>query len=494
MSSVTELVELLKQGAISKDELLTRMRSPDVTISSSFASNARLPEDLQWSLPISPRELTPVDPMNEEERPLAAPQMSAASLHPAPVSLRSSVSYNRLSPEQFYAYQTNWKRSRQEVADQLKEQLQAEEVKDCTFHPKTNPVASPAVSPAFDRLYQVKDPRYLEMVRRQFRAKEEEAALKECSFQPRINTRSHSVVSKHKEVREVRINPRTLMDIEKECTFVPKVNQVKRGMTAAQEYVAADPFERLTRVKPKEMPTEFTGGNFVASALASSRKDERPAEISDMTTFSQKTFFERQALFEIMKSEKKLQLAQQSVTQPPVILERSKKMVTDTFEQRNNKLLEKRTKPLQQYDSECTFAPTISRKAQEKRKRTVEELSYGDAEKKEQRLASLKDALDQRALSANIPQMSTSNLSVSSHLQLSTDMETYLARVQQEKDRKAAVVEKIRMERQSREMRECTYAPITKDAPSYIKRMARSVAMLKAEMPPAAPPEKPEWR
>lgn len=424
--------------------------------------------------------------------------MSAASLPPAPVSLRSSESYSRLSPEQFYAYQTNWKRSRQEAADQLKEQLQAAEVKDCTFHPKTNPASSQAVSPAFDRLYQVRDPRYLELVRREYRAREEEVALKECSFHPTINTRSHSVASKHKDAnKEVRINPRTLLDIEKECTFVPKVNQLKRGMKAAQEYVASDPFERLTRVKPKEAPVEQAEGSLMASALVSSRKDERPVEVSgDLTTFSQKSFFERQALFEIMKTEKKLQLAQQSVTQPPYILERSKQMVTETFEERNNKLLEKRHKQvsLQQYDSECTFAPTISRKAQEKRKRTMEELSYGDAEKREQRLASLKDALDQRALSAKIPQMSTSNVSASSHLQLSSGLETYLARVQQDKDRKAAAVEKIRMERQSREMRDCTYAPITKDAPSYIKRMARSVAMLKAEMPPAAPPEKPEWR
>jgi len=492
MSSVTELVELLKQGAISKEELLTRMRSPDVTISSSFASNPRLPEDLQWSLPISPRQATPMD---EEERPLEAPHMSAASLPPA-VSLRSSVSYSRLSPEQFYAYQTNWKRSRQEAADQLKEQLQAAEVKDCTFHPKTNP-SSQAVSPAFDRLYQVRDPRYFELIRRQFRAREEEVALRECSFQPRINTRSHSVASKHKDTnKEVKINPRTLQDIEKECTFVPKVNQLKRGMKAAQEYVASDPFERLTRVKPKEAPLELAEGSLVASALASS-KDQRPVETSDdLTTFSQKSFFERQALFEIMKTEKKLQLAQQSVSQQPVILERSKQMVTETFEERNNKLLEKRHKQisLQEYDSECTFAPTISRKAQEKRKRTMEELSYGDAEKREQRLANLKDALDQRALSAKVPQMSTSIVSTSSHLQLSSGLETYLARVQQDKDRKAAAVEKIRMERQSREMRDCTYAPITKDAPSYIKRMARSVAMLKAELPPAAPPDKPEWR
>ena len=488
---MSELVELLKQGVISKEELLTRMRSPDVTISSSFTSNARLPEDLQWSVPMSPREEKQGEE-EEEERPLEAPQMQ---LPPGQGTLRSSASFSRLSPSQFYAYQTNWKRSKEEAADNLKAQLQAAEVEDCTFHPKINP-ASPSISPAFDRLYQLRDPRYYEMVRREFRAKEEAEALRECSFQPTINPRSLSVASRHKTTsKEVRINPRTLLDLEKECTFTPKVNSLRKTMKTAQEYLTQDPFTRLTRVKPKENPGFEV--SLPPSGLTSTRiKEQKQTQlVDDSGTFSQKSFFERQALFEIMKSEKKLKIAQQSVTQQPVILEKSKRMVTDNFEERNQRLIEKRKKQvsLKEYDSECTFKPAISRTAQEKRKRTIEELSYGDMERKEQHLATLKDALDQRALTTNMPQMSTSNLSVSSHLQLSTGLDTYLDRIQRDKDKKEAAIERIRMERMSREVRECTYAPMTKDAPSYIKRMARSVAILKAEMQPEVQ-EKPEWR
>merc|ERR1712216_244112 len=86
-----------------------------------------------------------------------------------------------------------------------------------------------------------------------------------------------------------------------------------------------------------------------------------------------------------------------------------------------------------------------------------------------------------------------------SRLRVVSDPDTYLDRIARqhrvfsEKQRRAA------QEAELSKFKECTFRPSIHDAPSYVKRIARSMALSKAARAAAVEqsekkPERPEWR
>lgn len=79
-------------------------------------------------------------------------------------------------------------------------------------------------------------------------------------------------------------------------------------------------------------------------------------------------------------------------------------------------------------------------------------------------------------------------------LRVLSDPDSYIARIQREQ---AAASEKARRsaaEQVAAELAECTFKPTTNDAPEYVKRIARSMALARAVKAPEAPLAKPDWR
>eukprot|EP00658_Telonema_sp_P-2_P055742 TRINITY_DN44300_c0_g1_i1.p1 TRINITY_DN44300_c0_g1~~TRINITY_DN44300_c0_g1_i1.p1 ORF type:complete len:225 (+),score=67.64 TRINITY_DN44300_c0_g1_i1:177-851(+) len=162
--------------------------------------------------------------------------------------------------------------------------------------------------------------------------------------------------------------------------------------------------------------------------------------------------------------------------------------------QRKDLLLERKTR-----DRECTFRPRISAKGMEQRARSVEELSTGDALRKE----AMQEALRLRAQHQEMkgatfqPRILKTGPGVQGRLQILSDPETYIARVQQEQMEHDRKIIQHQMDQQDAELAECTFQPQIHQAPSYVTRIARSMAQTRSENTPRQPqklaPEK-TWR
>lgn len=82
---------------------------------------------------------------------------------------------------------------------------------------------------------------------------------------------------------------------------------------------------------------------------------------------------------------------------------------------------------------------------------------------------------------------------VQSRLKVSSDPDSYLARVRQHMKLKEQLTECVREAKENKELEECTFQPRTHEAPAYISKIASSMRAIKAQMPPQ-PPAKPDWR
>ena len=76
---------------------------------------------------------------------------------------------------------------------------------------------------------------------------------------------------------------------------------------------------------------------------------------------------------------------------------------------------------------------------------------------------------------------------------MSSEPESYLARVRQHMKLKERVTECVRQAEDIKAMEECTFHPRTHEAPAYVTRIAHSMKLAKSAQPPAAP-AKPDWK
>lgn len=147
-------------------------------------------------------------------------------------------------------------------------------------------------------------------------------------------------------------------------------------------------------------------------------------------------------------------------------------------------------------DPECTFKPSINRVSAKRPARTVSDMSTGDALKRAtaQRLMKLKAEQDELSGVTFQPELSSAGKQSKGKLRLRDDPSSFLRRVAAAK---AAADERAALARQcdvTAEMSECTFQPETHDAPEYIKRIAKSVALSKALTPAVQESKRPDWK
>lgn len=79
-------------------------------------------------------------------------------------------------------------------------------------------------------------------------------------------------------------------------------------------------------------------------------------------------------------------------------------------------------------------------------------------------------------------------------LRVREDPSSYLQRLQRESEMMENKMKERLLQNEAQELAECTFRPEVHDAPTYVKRIAKSMALTRAIQPPSSETSKPEWK
>ncbi|EGZ25777.1 hypothetical protein PHYSODRAFT_482583 [Phytophthora sojae] len=178
---------------------------------------------------------------------------------------------NNNTDGKFHARVTRWKSQKDAIREQMKQQLLQSELDECTFAPKINPKSTKVVAKlrgrqstgasnqglsilqaVSERLYQEADNyRIREELATKLKADEEAEIERQCTFKPKIN-QSDKVKAKYmsKTTSSPSMTAASREAAAKElaeCTFYPKVNSIRSEMVSAQLYLQQNIYERLSK-------------------------------------------------------------------------------------------------------------------------------------------------------------------------------------------------------------------------------------------------------
>ena len=139
--------------------------------------------------------------------------------------------------------------------------------------------------------------------------------------------------------------------------------------------------------------------------------------------------------------------------------------------------------------------PAINPASRALRRRSVTDMSRGDALKRETATRLLRLRLEQEGLEGVTfkPAINDSR-HVEGRLKVLSEPETYVARLSAEAASAAERARRAASSHQVSELAECTFAPRVHDAPEYIKRIARHMHLSRAVKAPESAASKPDWR
>ena len=133
-------------------------------------------------------------------------------------------------------------------------------------------------------------------------------------------------------------------------------------------------------------------------------------------------------------------------------------------------------------DNGCTFHPNILEKSERLRGRSSYEMSRGDLLRREtnQRMMKLRLEREELAELTFQPEISFLAKNTESALRLKENPRFFLEYHKSTQARRLQMKEKERHLKEEKELQSCTFNPVTIDCPSYVKRIARSMAAVKA--------------
>jgi hypothetical protein len=331
-----------------------------------------------------------------------------------------------------------------------------------------------------------------------------------------------------------------------------QVNEVRKSMSSAKLYLSMNVVDRLTKPIPAESPDStpdeddqhFDSGvmdrpvmdvaSFMgslqgqgpyntpankrpnsagstrrrSSGSVSSSRQPLTAEEKELRNQSFQTFLGRQNQT-VMKKERRMEELGQSLQPKPKthvnpksrriveessqgeFMDRVQRDVLRREQQESLKLTARGT------DKECSFRPEVSKRAEQMRSRSVYELSRGDAHKQEtnRRLLRLKNEQEELRNLTFQPRMATSpTRQARSSLQLRDNpggfMERHMNNLKQQENERQKILE----QREKEELQACTFEPKTKDCPAYVKRIARSLSVVRKSQAADEQPSRPQWK
>lgn len=437
----------------------------------------------------------------------------------------SSSSWRKRRKEEFLERVERWRIERERELERNVARDEEYALGECTFQPRisSNSRKAADLSRASDarsadqRLYEDdKNRRAAREARRSLDSSLRESKFAdEHPFRPRlVSARNDSVKPRYSSTprrRSVAPSPDERME-KKECTFAPNVNGVRDDMDLAKMYLSTGVFDRLSARRKKIEDDEDDRKSSTASSVAVEKTDVEK-------------FLARQAAFDAKRARKVDDLRQsiQPRFRPSLATPNSKRPSTPTrsaaspSEQNGSNFMdrlavsERRRQRRQQQlattpqhrrkAGEYTFTPTISEfAAKRSSRRSVDEMSTGDALRREtsRRLLKLKAEHDEKRTNSFKPKLvAHQRPSAQSKLRLSSAPDTYLDRLKRESERRVEQRRRALDERDRRLLEDVTFEPQTTRCPTYIKRIARGMALAKKAAdhhPKAAEDDRPGWR
>jgi len=155
------------------------------------------------------------------------------------------------------------------------------------------------------------------------------------------------------------------------------------------------------------------------------------------------------------------------------------------------------------HDSSFTFQPHITEKAERRKPRSAEDMSRGDAIKRQSaiRMMILKTEQEELTDLTFQPEITKKAKKLNkSYLKLSQEPGKSLTLHHERVLKREKIYHDHQEEKAVKEVSQCTFRPAVKSCPAYVKRIAKSMEIVrevrKAEMEKAQPqkPEKPEWK
>lgn len=152
-------------------------------------------------------------------------------------------------------------------------------------------------------------------------------------------------------------------------------------------------------------------------------------------------------------------------------------------------------------DHELTFQPHILKKSASLPSRSVDDLCYNDAMRKETSLTTVKArVLQDRMQDVTFQPKLVSKVSMraKSKLAFHEDPEKFLKWYQEHQEKKKEIKVERDRERDENDIKDCTFRPDIIDCPNYIKRIAKSMAVVRQAKSQSSIQSmdlsKPDWR
>jgi len=446
----------------------------------------------------------------------------------------------------FYDRVIRWQKEKDQGAQRRKAVTDTSVIVDCTFKPKINRNSLRAVKEirgssnedTSDRLYKnhelsiLQRSKYIE----EELARERVLETEECTFTPNIST---SNTEKFKQVRcKVSAQPKKYTydssqhPETKQCTFTPKVKGVGAHMNSAQVYVSSNVVDRLTRplIQAAQLSdtmhegpvmdmTSFMGAlNSSGATAASFSKTQRTADkgatgagaaTKPMDKKALENFLGRQEQCAIRR-DKHIEAGKktsESKFQPKLCkksAELSDRNHQGTFLERVERDVLRRAdheiRAAVIPDQACTFQPSITHKSEKLRSRTVYEMSRGDLLKREanNRMMRKRSDLEELQEMTFKPEITKKGKSTTNQkISLRHDAAKFLEMQREKAQRKEAERLLLLEKREKDALDMCTFAPATKDCPAYVRRIAKSMAVVRAARTVPVDEEedqKPTWK
>ena len=515
-----------------------------------FMATRNTPSSRRGRTPESAQSLSTKSRQERRELEIKFEQMKECTFQPQIIELPNGYSANPSSPrsQEFHDRMTKWKQKKEQQLRRERDRKEQEKMDNCTFRPKINQASRRTAAlgqrdykDVVERLYS--NNKKSRVNEDDIRAKREEEFRRTCTFRPNLgkekrspdgsrfrpNRRSASAGRS----RRSEFKP-TGMD---ECTFKPKVNAVPRKFGSAQLYLQNNVHDRLSTPrapKGRDEGSPNKGGymsddevaskakpimnmdSFMSSLNAktgrtqsgrpSSARKSRPGEkVLNQAQFQ--NFLARQNKRESRKAKNMARLSKESApSHQPNLCKKSisiasrtchgdfmARLAKDALKKEHDIL---RKKAMLAKEPDCTFTPQILASSKARRGRSVTELSRGDSLKRETaaRLMKLKAEQDELNGLTFQPMLNPSN--AQGKLKILSNPDSYLERVQKEQEIFSDRRRKAAQEQERKQFAECTFAPKTNDAPAYIRRIAKSMALAKKARPSSSENgmSRPDWK
>jgi hypothetical protein len=417
---------------------------------------------------------------------------------------------------------SRWQRDKEMEIEQRKNLTADEELEECTFQPKLNKNSLRAVKEIrgeegvvehpSERLYKNHELSILQRTKfiEEELSRDRELEVKECTFKPNLRkdaTYSQvkaKVSAKPKPYKESTVDP-------KKYTFAPNVKGITKGMVNAEQYVSTNVVDRLTRPlvsppegtdmletfdKPAIDVETFMQSNSTSTPASKGRPGSAPATSDAGKKMKKKeidNFLGRMEQCEARREQRVTQTSK-SVTPKfqPKLCKRSIELSTkntkgEFLERVERDVLRRNDHELRAavaQDDKCTFKPQLTSKSGKQRTRTVFEMSRGDMLKRDttNRMMRLRNDQEELADMTFKPEITTKAKKIgdSGNKVSIKDTNKFLEAAAEKKVRKdnerLAALERKEQE----ELEACTFAPQTTECPAYVRRIAKSMAVVRA--------------